>query len=288
MNSTSTNEAHLRVARKALLAAARRGQVAKVAALLAAKGDIEGSDEVCGHCDERCTHCRPVCPCCRQCRCNNNVLQDGRTAMHIAAMKGHANVLQTLLGAGMSADAHDNVSDPQNSPSLLLADLLGAQQSLTPLHYATAAKNQEAVAVLEGSSALASPTESESSELETSSVDSTVQSSIWSSNQSDSTASSRRRQLPRTQQPAFTASPMKRAQRTAAEIMRLADAINRNGTLSVSEMGVFLQGTAHEGLSNWLNEQRQRRFKLYDANGDGGLQLAELIQAVLAYQVTLL
>ena len=73
MNSTPTNEAHLRVARKALLAAARRGQVAKVEALLAAKGDIEGSDEVRGHCDERCTHCRPsavasvdaITTCCR-------------------------------------------------------------------------------------------------------------------------------------------------------------------------------------------------------------------------------
>merc|ERR1712166_364255 len=68
----------------------------------------------------------------------------------------------------------------------------------------------------------------------------------------------------------------------AAQIMKAANRLAKNNTLSVTELGTFLQGTEHEPFAGWMLEQRQRRFKQFSK--DGGLTISELREAVAAYQ----
>ena len=68
----------------------------------------------------------------------------------------------------------------------------------------------------------------------------------------------------------------------AAQIMKAANRLAQNNTLSVTELGTFLQGTEHEPFAKWMLEQRQRRFKQFSK--DGGLTISELREAVAGYQ----
>ena len=72
----------------------------------------------------------------------------------------------------------------------------------------------------------------------------------------------------------------------ADEIMELADGFSKNSFLSVSELGTFLAGTKHEHFAKWLLYNREKNFKKFDTNKDGGINKKELAKAISMYRTT--
>lgn len=72
----------------------------------------------------------------------------------------------------------------------------------------------------------------------------------------------------------------------ADEIMEMADGFSHNRFLSVSEIGTFLQGTKYDGFSRWLLYNREKNFKKFDKNRDGGISTKELTRAISMYRAT--
>lgn len=78
------------------------------------------------------------------------------------------------------------------------------------------------------------------------------------------------------------------ASSAAAEIMKAADRLNRNGQLAITELQAFLgSGTVASrrfgGFLDWLMSDNGRRFRRFDQDHDGTISMSELQQAVASF-----
>jgi len=74
----------------------------------------------------------------------------------------------------------------------------------------------------------------------------------------------------------------------AEEIMELekTKGFSKNSFFSVSELGTVLAGTKHEHFAKWLLYNREKNFKKFDTNKDGGINKKELAKAISTYRNT--